>query len=103
VCFARTHFEDLHSALLVRQGDLNLPVESSRSKQGGVERVRSVGRHDELRLAERVESVHLVEKLQGTFGQEAKQVRSNCDMHPVHCWTYLHECPLDLSVCTRSL
>jgi hypothetical protein len=55
--------EDLESRLLVRERDLNLPVEPARPKEGRVERVGPVGCHDDLGLAERVETVHLIEQL----------------------------------------
>lgn len=60
------NLDDLEPTLLVRQGDLDLSVQSSRSEERGVERVRSVGGHDDLGSTERVETVHLVEKLKQT-------------------------------------
>lgn len=58
--------EDLEPTLLVWQRNLNLSVETTWSKKGWVERIRSVGRHDELGSAEGVEAVHLVEELDQT-------------------------------------
>lgn len=55
--------QDLESALIVRERDLNLAIEAAGTEEGGVERVRSVGGHDDLCLAEGGEAVHLVQKL----------------------------------------
>lgn len=60
------NLDDLEPTLLVRQGDLDLSVQSSRSEERGVERVGPVGGHDDLGSTERVETVHLVEKLKQT-------------------------------------
>ncbi|KAI3480031.1 hypothetical protein L1887_57807 [Cichorium endivia] len=55
--------EDLEARLLVGQRDLDLAVDTSRPHERRVERVGPVGGHDDLGLAEVVESVHLVEQL----------------------------------------
>lgn len=55
-------FQDFHAALLIGQGNLNLSIETARSQQGRVERIGSVGRHDEFGLSEVVETVHLVQQ-----------------------------------------
>ncbi|GMS82430.1 hypothetical protein PENTCL1PPCAC_4605, partial [Pristionchus entomophagus] len=60
---ARVDLEHLQSALLIGEGDLDLPVQSSGSEEGGVEGVRTIRRHDHLDFSERVESVELIEQL----------------------------------------
>ncbi len=61
----RVDFQDLHPSLLVRKRDFNLPVETTRTKKGGIKSIWSIGSHDELRSTEGIESVHLIEKLGG--------------------------------------
>ena len=69
--------EDLHASLLVGESDLNFPIKSAGSEQGRVQGVGSVGRHDDLHLAQNIKPVHLVEEF--------------------------HQCPLDFSVSRGSL
>lgn len=47
----------------VWQRELNLAIQSPRPQQRWVQRVRSVGRHDDLDIDSLVKAVHLVEKL----------------------------------------
>jgi len=54
----------LETHLNVRQRELNLPIDSSRSNERRIEGFDLVGRHDDLDVSSRVESVELVEKLQ---------------------------------------
>jgi hypothetical protein len=58
----RVDLQYLQSACLVGQRNLDLPVQATGSEQGGVERIGSVGCHDDLGLSEVVETVELVEK-----------------------------------------
>lgn len=50
--------------LQVGQAELDLPVQTSRSHQGRVQCVRSVGGHQHLDVASRVEAIELVDELQ---------------------------------------
>ena len=60
---ARMHLEDRLSALDVGKGDIDLPVESARAQQRGVEDIRAVGRrHDDYPLV-LFKAVHLHEQL----------------------------------------
>ena len=57
---------DLHNLQppnLVRQADLDLPVQAARAEERGVEGVGAIRGHDDLGLAEVVEAVELVEQL----------------------------------------
>ena len=58
---AGVYLEYVHSSLLIGQWYLDLPVETSRTKQRRVERVRPVGGHDHLHLAEDIKTVHLIQ------------------------------------------
>ncbi|KAH3670754.1 hypothetical protein OGAPHI_001270 [Ogataea philodendri] len=70
------NLEDLKSSVLVRKRDLDLSVQSSSSQQSRVQGIWSVGSHDDLSLAQVVESVHLIEQF--------------------------HQRSLDLSICRNS-
>jgi len=85
------NLEDLKSTLLVRQWDLDLPVEAARAEKCWVQRVGSVGGHNEFRTAEGVEAVHLVEQLPVEHQNQLRSKRSKA---------YLHESPLDLPIRT---
>ena len=60
---AGVDLQNLKPPHLVRQRNLNLAVQPAGPQQRRVERVRSVRGHDDLRLAEVVETVELVEQL----------------------------------------
>ena len=55
------NLENLQSALFVGQWNFDFAIDSTRSHKRGVERVGSIGSHDDLCFAEVVEAVHLVE------------------------------------------
>lgn len=55
--------DDIEAALLIGQRNLNLAIETTRSQQRGVQRVWTIGGHDHLHLAQRVEAVQLVQQL----------------------------------------
>ena len=57
---SRVDLQDFKTSLLVRQRNLNLPVQTTWTKQSRIEGVRSIRRHDQFRLAEGIETVHLV-------------------------------------------
>ena len=59
----RVDLHDVQAALLVGQRDLDLAIQTTRTQQGRIQRVRSIRGHDHLHFAERVEAVHLVEQL----------------------------------------
>mmetsp|Transcript_148811 Transcript_148811/g.414611 ORF Transcript_148811/g.414611 Transcript_148811/m.414611 type:complete len:336 (-) Transcript_148811:8-1015(-) len=59
----RVDLQDVDACLLVRQGDLDLPVQAARPQEGRVQHVRPVGRHDDLHFAEGLEAVDLVQEL----------------------------------------
>lgn len=59
----RVNLENLQATDLVGEGDLNLSVQATGSEQRGVEGVGSVCSHDDLGLAQVVETVQLVEQL----------------------------------------
>uniref|UniRef100_A0A0E9WIL2 Uncharacterized protein n=1 Tax=Anguilla anguilla TaxID=7936 RepID=A0A0E9WIL2_ANGAN len=61
---AGVDLEDPPLGLLIWQGELNLPVDSSGSDKGGVQGLDPVRGHDDLDVASRVEAVQLVEQLQ---------------------------------------
>ena len=71
------NLENLKTTDLVGQWDLNLPVQTTSSQQGRVECIGTVGSHDNLGLAEIVESIQLVKKF--------------------------HQCSLNFSVCRGTL
>lgn len=52
----RVDLEDVGAALEIGQAELDLAVEAARSHEGRVEGVRSVGRHEDLDVAARVEA-----------------------------------------------
>lgn len=60
--------QDLHAALLVGEGDFDLPVQTARAQESGVESIGAVGGHDQLGFAEIVEAIHLVEELRRERG-----------------------------------
>jgi len=51
--------EDVYPALLIRQTEFNLPVESSRSKQGRIQSVGPVGGHQHLDVSTGIEAIEL--------------------------------------------
>ena len=51
--------EDVDSALLIGQTELNFAVETAGTQQGRVQGVRSVGGHQHLDVAARIEAVQL--------------------------------------------
>ena len=55
---------DSHLCLLVRQGELNLPVDTTGTNERWVERLDLVRGHDDLHVVPRIEAVQLVEQLQ---------------------------------------
>mmetsp|Transcript_63338 Transcript_63338/g.125211 ORF Transcript_63338/g.125211 Transcript_63338/m.125211 type:complete len:325 (+) Transcript_63338:194-1168(+) len=57
------HLKDETLLPPARLRELNLPIKSARSQQGGVKRVRAVGAHDHLDVDRLVEAVHLSEQL----------------------------------------
>ena len=59
----RVDLEDVHSALEVRQSELNLSVDSSRSHQSWIQGIWSVGSHKHLNVPSWLETVHLVDNL----------------------------------------
>jgi hypothetical protein len=65
-------FQDLHPSLLIGKRDFNLPVESTRTKKCRIKSIRSIGSHDELGTAERVESIHLIKELSEEEGDMYK-------------------------------
>jgi len=50
--------------LNIRQRELNLPIDPSRSNKRRIERFNLVGGHDNLDVSSRVESIELIEKLE---------------------------------------
>ena len=59
----RVDLEDLESRLLVGKWHLNLAIKPARAQKCGIQRVRSVSRHDKFCAPERVEPIHLVQQL----------------------------------------
>ena len=72
----RMNLQNLETARLVGQRNFDLAVQSSSTEKGRVECVGPVGGHDDLSLAEVVETVELVQQL--------------------------HQCSLNFSICTSS-
>lgn len=61
---SRVDAHDLGAGLLVRQGELDLPVKTAGTEQGGIQDVDTVGRSEHLDAVVGREAVELVEKLQ---------------------------------------
>ena len=57
----RVDLEDLKPRLLIWERYLDFAVEATGAHQCGIERVRSVRRHDELCAPERIKAIHLVQ------------------------------------------
>ena len=52
--------EDLHAALLIREGDLHVHFETSRTEKGFVNHVETVGHTDDEDIVQLVDTIHLV-------------------------------------------
>ncbi len=52
--------EDLHTALEIRESELDLAIKTTRSGKSGVKRIRSVGSHEHLDIATSLETIKLV-------------------------------------------
>ena len=50
VHLTRVDLQDLHSCIFIGQGKFDLPVESSRAHEGGIEYIGSVGGADDLNI-----------------------------------------------------
>lgn len=55
--------EDLCAAIKIRQAELNLPIQPSRTQQRRVQRIRPVGGHEHLDIAPRIKPIKLVHDL----------------------------------------
>lgn len=66
----RMNFQNLQPTLLVRKGNLNLSIETAGTEEGGVERVGTIGGHNDFGATKRFKTVHLVEKLRGKAVRE---------------------------------
>ena len=60
---AHMHLQDLLAAVHIRQWDHDLPVETARTQQSGIEHVRTVGRGDDDDAFIGLEAVHLHQQL----------------------------------------
>mmetsp|Transcript_23861 Transcript_23861/g.51446 ORF Transcript_23861/g.51446 Transcript_23861/m.51446 type:complete len:260 (-) Transcript_23861:692-1471(-) len=60
---ARVDLEDVGATLEVGQAELHLAVQAAGTQQSGVERIRPVGRHQDLDVASGLEAVELVDDL----------------------------------------
>lgn len=55
--------QDMCSAFVIRQTKLDAPVETTRSEQGRIQRIGSVGGHQHLDITSWVETIKLVDEL----------------------------------------
>lgn len=55
--------QDVSPSFVVRQAELHAPVKTTRSEQGRIQCVGSVGGHENLDVASGVETIELVDKL----------------------------------------
>ena len=56
--------KDSSLGFFIGKRELNLPVNSARSDEGGVEGLNPVGRHDHLHISAGIEAIQLIEQLQ---------------------------------------
>ena len=53
------NFENISSAVHIRKGEFNFPIETSGAHQCGVESVRSIGRHQHFDITASIKSIKL--------------------------------------------
>ena len=98
--------QNLEPCLFVRKWHLDFTVEATGAHQRGIERVRSVSRHDEFCAPERIKAVHLVQQLLcacvrahvGRGGLINASVSPPCDPSVWEGETDLHQRALDLAI-----